>query len=125
MDTATLVNEQIDDGTKFVAHLRKSGFDVVVAVWVLTSEDALWFLYIASPEVDSNGLAAAYRKAYSELSRSQLSSISRSDIKLIGSHDPLALDAIAYRNDKFPTRFGGRKLGNMIIEEAFIYPKLD
>ena len=123
MDTATLVNEQIDEGKRFVDHLRKNGFDVVVAFWVLTSEEGLWFLYIASPVVDADGLAAAYRRVYSELSRSQVRWISRSDIKLIGRQSPLALDAIAYQGDTLPTRYGGRKLGNMIVEEAYIYPK--
>ena len=123
MDTATLVNERIDDGKVFIDDLKQTGFDVVVAFWVLTSEDAIWFLYIASAVVDKDGLAAAFRKAYSQLSRSQVRSISRSDIKLIGSKNPIALDALAYRSDHFATRYGGRKLGSMIVEEAYIYPK--
>lgn len=123
MDTATLVNEQVDEGKRFVDHLRQSGFDVVVAFWVLTSEEGLWFLYIASRVVDIDGLAAAYRKVYSEQSRSQVRWVSRSNIKLIGSQNPLALGAIAYQSSTLPTIYGGRKLGNMIVEEAYIYPK--
>jgi len=123
MDTATLVREQIDEGERFVQHLGQSGFDVVVAFWVLTSEDGLWFLYIASHLVDTDGLAAAFRRVYSELARSQVRWVSRSDIKLIGSQNPIAVDAIAHRRSRLPTVYGGRQLGNMIIEEAYIYPE--
>ncbi len=117
MDTAALLKEQIDEGERFVDHLRQDGFDVVVALWVLTSDDELWFLYIASHIIDTDGLAAAYRKAYSELSRSQVRWVSRSDVKLIGSQNPIALDAIAYQHSSLPTRYRGRKLGNMIVKK--------
>ncbi len=123
MDTATLVNERIDAGKAFVNHLKASGFDVVVAFWVLTSEDSLWFLYIGSSVVDKDGLAEAYGKVYRELGKSQVSGISRSEIKLIGRTNPLTLDAIANQRDKLPTKYSGRKLGSVIIEEAYIYPK--
>ncbi|MEE8451159.1 MAG: hypothetical protein V3R99_04560 [Thermoguttaceae bacterium] len=123
MDTATVVESQIDDGRHFVDHLRQAGFDVAVAFWVLTTDDGLWFLYIASDVVDKEGLATAYRKAYSELSRSQVSWVTSSDIKLIGSQNPIALEAIASRsNNNMVTKYGGRKLGSMIIEDAYIYP---
>jgi hypothetical protein len=123
MDTATLVDERIDEGERFLDEHRKTGFDVAVAFWALTSEEGLWFLYIASPVVDTAGLAEAYRRVYTEFSRSQARWINRSDIKLIGSKSPIARDAIAYQSSSLPTRYGGRKLGNLIIEEAYIYPK--
>lgn len=122
MDTTTLVNEQIDDGKRFVDHLRQSNFEVLVACWVLTSEEGLWFFYVASPVVDTDGLAAAYRKVYGELTKSQIQWIARSDIKLIGSHNPIAVDAVAYQSNRLVTRFGGRQLGNLTVEEAYIYP---
>jgi hypothetical protein len=75
-----------------------------------------------SSAVDADGLAGAYRKVYSELSRSQVRWISRSDIKLVGSQNPLAVDAIAHQNSRLPTVYRGRQLGSMIIEEAYIYP---
>ncbi len=123
MDTTILVNERIDEGEIFISRLKSAGFDVVVAFWVLTSEEELWFLYIASSVVANEGLAASYRRAYRELSHSPTRWLSRSDIRLIDSNDPLTLDAIAYQRDTLPTKYEGRKLGNMIVEEAYIYPK--
>jgi hypothetical protein len=125
MDTATLVDERVDEGKRFLEHLCRSGFDVLVAFWVLASEDERWYLYFASSVVDNGGLSAAYRKVYSELSRSQVRWISRSDIKLIGCQNPIAVDAIAHQSDTFATVYRGRQLGNMIVEEAYIYPKRD
>lgn len=123
MDTATLVIEQKEDGKQLVDHLRQNGFDVPVAFWVLATGEERWFLYIASPVVEMDGQAAAYRKVYSELSSSQVQWIARSDIRLIGSQSPLALDAIEYQRSTLATNYGGRMLGNMIVEEAYIYPK--
>jgi len=123
MDPTTLVNEQIDESKLLVDHLRQSGFDVTAAFWVLTSDDGRWLLYIASNVVDTVGLAAAFRRVYSELNRIQVRWISRSDIKLVGSHNPIANDAITYRSDTLATRYGGRQLGKMFVEEAYIYPR--
>ena len=121
MDTATLVNEQIVDGQSLLDHLKQKSFPVAVAFWVLTSDEGLWLFYIASKVVDDGGLAMAYRSVNTQLSRSGVRWISRSDIKLVGERDPIAIEALKYRSDKLPTRYGGRKLGKLIVEEAYIY----
>lgn len=123
MDTTTLVDEQRDEGERLVGNLRQSGFDVAAAFWVLPSRDDRWYLYIASGVVDAVGLSAAYRRVYGELSRSLVGWISRSDIKLIGNQHPVALDVMAHQSDSLPTVYRGRELGNMIIENAYIYSK--
>ena len=123
MDTATLEIELIDDGKKYLDHLRRVGVDVRVAFWALTTEEETWYLYIASRLVDDDGLAAAYRKIYPELARSQVEWVARSDIKLISSQSPIADEAVAFQDARLATKFGGRKLGNLIVEDAYIYPK--
>lgn len=123
MDTATLVDEQIEDGQQFIDVLKQSGFDIVAAFWAHTSEEGLWFLYIASHVIDNDGLAVAYRRAYSALAQSQVRWVSRSDIKLIGTRNPIANDAVTYRSNRLITRFHGRKLGNLTVEDAVIYPQ--
>jgi hypothetical protein len=118
-----LANDRVDDGKQFIDELEQTRFDVGAAFWVLTSEEGLWFLYIASPVVDTDGLSAAFRRVYSALARSQVRWISRSDIKLIGNNNPIAKDVVAYRNNRLITRFHGRRLGNLTVEEAVIYPQ--
>jgi hypothetical protein len=122
MDTATLVDEQIVEGKSLVNQLKERHFPVSAAFWVLTSDEGLWFLFIASPVVDEEGLAAAYRRVNTELSRCGVRGILRTDIKVVGVGDPIAIDAMKYRSNAQSTRYGGRKLGNLIVEEAYIYP---
>ncbi|MFC1758003.1 hypothetical protein ACFL2H_04450 [Planctomycetota bacterium] len=113
---------QIEEGRGFIKQLQDSGFDVNAALWVLPSDDAIWLLYIASDRVN-DGLAQAYREVYGCLSNSQFNCVSRSVIKLISSDHPLALDAIAHRQEVLPFIYRGRMLGETIIETAYIYPR--
>lgn len=122
MDNPTLVNEQIDDGALLLQHLREKGFDVAVGFWALTTDDARWILYIASPEIEKQGLADAFRAVNIELGGTGFHWIQRSDVRLISSNHPIATDAISFGSDRFATRFGVRKLGGLIIESAYIYP---
>ena len=122
MDNQTLVKEQIDDGQKLLQQLRETGFDVAAGFWALTTDDARWIFYIASAEVDAQGLAAAFRVVNNVRARAHCLWIPGSDVRLISSNDPMATDAVSFGSDRFATRFGGRKLGGLIIESAYIYP---
>jgi hypothetical protein len=77
--------------------------------------------------VDAEGTSAAYSRVFPELTRSHENWITPFDIKLIGSQHPIAVEATKYRSSVFSTRVGpnyrGRKLGDLIVEEAYIYPK--
>lgn len=118
----TLTDEQITDGELFIEQLTKAGITVDVAFWVRTTDGDSCYLYIALPIVDRDGLAAAYRTVFAELARNSPRSISRSDIRLVGSLNVTAQEALSYRNHHLPPKFGGRKLGELIIDEAYIYP---
>lgn len=125
MDTELLVESQIDDGRRLVDQVVRDGFDVSVAFWVKTSEEGLWHLYIASPSVDEGKLGEAYRKVYASLGKIPDSWVSPSDIKLINDANPIAQDVIAVRNRypaRIPTRYRGKRIGNVSIVEAYIYP---
>lgn len=125
MDHELLVDEQIEDGKSLIAGLVQDGFDVTVAFWARTSEEGLWFLYIGSASVRAMGLADAYRFVYGALRRLPDARIALSGIKLVDADNPIARSAIEAR-DRFPARlpirYNGKKLGNMAIEEAYIYP---
>jgi hypothetical protein len=125
MDTELLVEEMIDDGRMLVAELIKEGFDVTVAFWVKTDE-GLWYLYIGSTSVESGRVGDAYIVAYDCLTRIPRPSISLSDIKLVPATNPIAQAATEIRDryaDRTPTRYHGKQLGRMAIEEAYIYPQ--
>ena len=125
MDTEILVGSQFDDGRRLVGQVVRDGFDVSVAFWVKTSEEGLWHLYLASPSVDEGTLVEAYRKVYASLSKIPDSAVSLSDIKLINDENPIAQDVIAIRDRypaRVPRRFRGKRIGNLSIVEAYIYP---
>jgi hypothetical protein len=125
MDTELLVDQRIEDGRELLVNLVARGFEISVAFWIRTSEEDLWFLYIASPEVGRIPIGDAYREAYTALSRSTNTSITISNIKLISSDNPVAVDALAVSN-RFhalvPIAYNGTRMGHLAIEEALIYP---
>ncbi len=130
MDTAPLVEQQIDDGRKLIEQLVHDGFDVTVAFWVRFKfeEDGPWF-FIVSKTVDQEGLQVAYRAVRAVLRKIPapfgpwLSSVSElGELRLIGLNDPLSKDVLAFR-DRHPgrNRFREANVGNHVIEELFIY----
>ncbi|HEY8751664.1 MAG TPA: hypothetical protein VIM11_27025 [Tepidisphaeraceae bacterium] len=125
MDSELLVDQRIEDGRELLANLVTRGFAISVSFWIRTSEEDLWFLYIASPKVGRVSIGDAYRDVYTALSRVAQTSITISDIKLVSPDNPIALDAIAVRNrfpSMIPISYTGKRMGQLAIEEALIYP---
>ena len=125
MDQELLVKSMIDDGQKLIDQLVRDGFPVRVALWVKSSEDGAWSFYLASPEVDLENPGDAYRRVYTSLSKVPNCSISLSEIKLVNGTNPVARAAVSLRDGHAgtaPTRFHGERLGNLSVEEAYVYP---
>ncbi|HUY32370.1 MAG TPA: hypothetical protein VMV69_06285 [Pirellulales bacterium] len=125
MDTELLVDDRIDDGRKLIAELVRDGFDVTAAFWIKTSEEGLWRLYIVSKSVDTAKIGEGYLPVYACLRRIPDPCIALSDIRLVNATNPIARDAITVRDrypGRIPARFQGKRLGNLAIEEAYIYP---
>ena len=67
----------------------------------------------------------AYKKIHTELRKLPDLWIDTFDVRLIGATEPLAKDLIAYQSKhpkRVPVRFSGYRLGDLDVEEAFIYP---
>ena len=127
MDTELLVDSRIEDGQKLVAELVIAGFDVSVALWVKTSEEGLWFLYIGSTTVEPSKIGDAYRTLYACLSKIPDPWVNMSEVKLIQASNPIAKDAMAVRDrqpSRLPVRFQGKRLGSLSIDEGYIYPRV-
>jgi hypothetical protein len=123
VDTATLVEDQIEEGHRLLEQLRRSRFPVSVACWLLNSYDEAWYIYVASPIVESDGLLDAHMKLSTELSKGNLRSPLLSNIRLISDRDPIAQEATIYQQDREIFHYQGRTLGRLIVDEAYIYPK--
>lgn len=128
MDTDTLVENLIDDGLKLVEELPGHGFDLTAAFWLQASENGKWYFYIVSPLVDAEGLAKAYRQLHPIVRRMpQPFWIDPLEIKLIGPNNPIAQDVLGVHRRATgpvvrPLRWGGKKLGNVSVEGAYLYP---
>lgn len=125
MDSVALVENQIDDGRRLVDLLTLKEIEVTVAAWVKTSEEGIWFLYIATSEVDKSGLASAYRDVFGILRSMPEAWISTSEVKLIGKSNPITKDLLAIRGERtgfIPAWYHGPLLGGIGVEEVYIYP---
>jgi len=125
MDTVTLVESQIDDGRRLVERIVADGASVTAAFWVKAAEEGQWFLYIATEAVDRDGPAKAYRTVYEALKKLRDPWVSISDVKVIGPENPIAksvLGILARRPGRLPMRLSGNSLGNLSVEETYIYP---
>ena len=125
MDTITLVDEVVDDGRQLLDRLHEEGIPTIMACWVKPVEEDRWSFYIATPLVDERGTGKAYREVYRLLRSLESSWVTDSDINLVGPNDPITRDVLEIRG-----RFGGRlpirprqhQLGNLAVEETYIYP---
>jgi hypothetical protein len=124
MDQATLVGHQIDDVTRLVDQLRRDGFDPKAAFWLYTSESDQWYLYLASAVVDREGIAEAYKAAYRTMKQLPDLRIDRYQVKLVAPDDPVAkavIDFLSEQHAPLPMRVRGMNLGDVYIEDSYIY----
>lgn len=127
MATEVLVEYRIEDGQKLIAELVIEGFDVSVAFWALSSEEAIWSLYIGSASVNATNVGDAYRTLYRCLGNLSLPRVSLSDVKLLSANDPIAEDAISTRDrhrGRTVVRVHGGRMGSLSFDEAHIYPRI-
>lgn len=125
MDQDPLVKSQIDGAERLIVQLRRDGFRVTMACWAKTAEEGIWYLYIASPEVEENGPAAAYRAVQASLQRCPDSWLKLPEIKLIGDTDAMTRHVqwlVANHPRRVATLYGGKQLGGLPVDEAYIYP---
>jgi hypothetical protein len=98
-----------------------------VAFWVRTSEGGLWHLIIASPEVDEERPNVAYRKLYASLDKLPSSWVTPADVTLLNEQNSIARAAIEVSERypaPLPTNHHGKRLGDLAIKEAYIYPAI-
>jgi hypothetical protein len=124
---STLVGDRIFDGSRFVERFAADKNPVQAAFWVKTAEEGHWFLYVATELVDTVGPAAAYRAVDASLQKLGESWVSGSEIKVkvISPNNPIARDVLAITTrypGRLATRFDGKTLGSMDVDQTYIYP---
>jgi len=103
---------------------------VTAASWVKESDSGDWYLYLATPLVGEDGATTpAYHRVNSVIREMQPEGFGMDpfEIKLIGTHDPIAKDLVAHRAPRPAVlryrRTAGSRFGELAVEEAFIYPR--
>ena|SRR5438105_2671544 len=128
MDQIALVDRRIDDGQRLVQQLLRDNFDVTVAFWLKTSEEDWWHLYVATKVVDERGPLEAYRALQASLQQLPSTTVSLTDVKVIGTSSPITRDVLKIQNrysGTAPFRFSGvTHFGGITVEDALIYPPL-
>jgi hypothetical protein len=125
MDQVSLVDRRIAEGQGLLLQLVQDDFDVTAAFWLKAPEDPFFHLIIASRLVDRVGPGEAYRELQTSHRRVGVTCISLAEIKLIGVQNPIVGDVRKMQKQSGtdrPIHFHGGQLGNVAVEEAYIYP---
>jgi hypothetical protein len=120
-----LVDDQIDGGQMTIDRFLEDGLDVAVAFWIKTDE-GFWRLYIASPFFDDRKPGENYLKVRESLRKVPDPEVQFWPIYLINDQNPAARDALkiaGHPGKKEGIRYRGPRLGDLPIEEAYIYPR--
>ncbi len=125
MDQELLVDPQIEDGRTLIADLERDGLPVFVAFWVKVRGEETWNFYIGVEEDKIEPPDNAPHFVYVTVGAIPDSTLTPMDINFVDPTDPIAIDAIRIR-DRYParlaTRYRGKRLGDLAIDEAYIYP---
>jgi hypothetical protein len=127
MDTAILVNEQIDTGREFAEEFNKY-YVVDVFFWINPAESSEWKLYLASPEINDSNLDVAYTEVLRLVGSGMQMWLDAFQIKLLSSDDKLAMKAKEIRDRHrapLATRYNGSSIAGIPIGSAYIYPSLE
>lgn len=124
MAQTTLVDRFIAEGRQLVDALRAKGHVVPSAVWIRSVDSIDWRLHLCLQDIDTLGYREAYQIVDETMRELKLQGFELFDIRLMNVSDPVARD-VAARQSQWPapidTVFRGYELGDLPIEEAFIY----
>jgi hypothetical protein len=127
MDQGPLVKEQIEDGKRFLQRLTEEGFPITAAAWIKASERPRWYLYIATPLVtEDTDKRQVYRRINTVFDQMpQPFWMEMFQTMAIAPSSPVA-QAVAGPYQRYagrgPLRYNGELLGDLSVEEAYIYP---
>jgi len=136
-----MVIANLAGGWRLIDALIGRGFQIEVAFWARLSDEEKWILHLASPQVDpmvdNDRLKDSYRLIHDVLRDSPQWGIDPFAVIVLGVENPMAKVAADLIKPKVATgpfavpnpkpyrgitRFGGRSLGGIRVDGAYIYP---
>lgn len=123
------IREQIDGGRELLDQLAADGVEVTTAFWAKETESGLWYLFIASPAVDEQGIRSGYGLLVTAVRNMPHQWIDPMEVKLLRSDDVMAAAALRLMTPTtLPTSYRSAKyydvatLGGVGVDGAYIYP---
>jgi hypothetical protein len=124
MDTATLVNFDIENGKEVIDALDRDGKTPNVALWAKIPDYEDWRLVIASDQLDQTSSLSGYTEINEALKRAGFPFRRKPTISLRTMDKPFikALRrTFASAADTYGMRLGGQMFGDQYLEDAFVY----
>ncbi|MBI3693239.1 MAG: hypothetical protein HY238_00140 [Acidobacteria bacterium] len=124
MAKETLVGLDVELGEKVLGALDAAGYQVTVALWLLTEEFGEWRLVLASPLYDKAGPKEAYLQLHAALSSNHPELLHQVSISLKGNRSALirALRSIFGKTASVAgMRLGDHVIGDVWIDDAYVY----
>ena len=122
MDQATLVNFDVDAGTKVLKALDDAKLKISVALWIASSEYSDGRLVLSSPSLDQTHPLRSYEQVTQALHLHFVHL--RSSILVLPTKDPFIRDlrrVFGKTKDVTGMRLGGQMIGNRFILDAYVY----
>jgi hypothetical protein len=122
MDQATLVNLDVDAGTKVLKALGDAKHKVAVALWMESSDYSDWRLVLSSPTFDQTHPLKAYQQV-AEALHGRFAHM-RPPILILPTKDPFIRELrklFGKTKDVQGMRLGGQMIGNRFIDDAYLY----
>jgi hypothetical protein len=124
MDTATLVNFDIENGKEVIDALDRDGKTPNVALWAKIPDYEDWRLVIASDQLDQTSSLSGYTEINESLKRAGFPFRRKPTISLRPMDKPFIQGlrkAFASAVDTYGMRIGGQMFGDQYLEDAFVY----
>jgi len=123
MDKSPLVTEQIEAG-EWLIHEFEKRIPVQAAFWLRERDSDVWFLYLASDQINDSTIDRAYREVMRIVQPPQSLWLDPFQVKVVSADSAVAKAAVD-RMKKYGNRFGtyypGREFGGLSVDEAYIY----
>lgn len=132
-----MVNPELAGGWRLIDALIGRAIQIDVALWARLSGEEKWILYLASPQVGSDGAASVYRLVHALLRDAPEWGVDPFSVIVLDVNHQMAKAAAEIIKPKVAggpfavpnskphrgmTRFQGRSLGGIHVDGAYIYP---
>jgi hypothetical protein len=125
MDPRPLVTEQVEAGAEFVRRFSRFA-PIQAAFWLNPSEGGRWRLYLVSDQATAENIRTGYLAVFRLLDEMNTLYPEWNQVRLLRTDEPLARAVLdlyrRYPTLPWPHRYRGPGLGDIGVEEAYIYP---